>query len=68
MKEYAINSKLILSASYHENILFLKTNEGRLYSYNSVPREIFEEFINSKRHDEFYANRIVSAFSCKRMA
>lgn len=68
MEEFEIKSRLILSASYHENILFLKTADGRLYSYNSVPREIFEEFINTKTHDDFFANRIVPAFACKRMA
>ncbi|MDR2570949.1 MAG: hypothetical protein LBD23_11770 [Oscillospiraceae bacterium] len=43
MEEFEIKSRLIKSASYHENILFLKTTDGRLYSYNSVPHEIFEE-------------------------
>jgi hypothetical protein len=68
MEEFEIKSRLIKSASYHENILFLKTTDGKLYSYNSVPHEIFEEFIKTQTHDEFFANHIVPAFACKRMA
>jgi hypothetical protein len=68
MEEYEIKSRLILSASYHDNILFLKTSDGRFYSYNSVPREIFNDFIGTKSPDEFYARYIVPSFSCKRMA
>jgi len=68
MEEFKIMSRLITSAEYHGNILFLKTTDGRLYSYNSVPREVFQDFINAKSHDEFYASRIVPEYSCKRMS
>jgi hypothetical protein len=68
MEEYSIKSVNIQSASYYGNTMFLKTTDGRLYSYCSVPRDIFDEFVGAKTHDDFYASRIVPAFSCKRMA
>ena len=68
MEEYKVISRTIQSVSYHGSIMFLKTKDGKLYSYSSVPREVFDEFVDTKSHDEFYANRIVPTFSCKRMA
>ena len=68
MEDFQINSKLILSAGYHSNNMYLKTTEGRMYLYCSVPQEIFDEFISSKSHDEFYINKIVPSFACRRMS
>jgi len=46
----------------------VKLTDGRLFSNNSVPEEIFDEFAGTNSYDEYYAKKIVPAFSFQRMA
>ncbi|MCL2697912.1 MAG: KTSC domain-containing protein [Oscillospiraceae bacterium] len=68
MEEYKIKSSIIDSVSYYGKIMFVKLKNEKLLSYNSVPQNLFEEFIKADAHDDFYTKRIISAFPSRRMA
>jgi len=68
MQEINISSTLIKNVSYQHRTMFVKLNDERLLSYNSVPEELFEEFIATDSHDEFYKTRILTSFSAIRMS
>jgi hypothetical protein len=68
MEEYKIKSSVIDSVSYYGKIMFVKLKNEKLLSYNSVPQNLFEEFVKAEAHDEFYKKRIISAFPSRRMA
>lgn len=66
MEEIKIQSSIIESISYYGKSLYVKLKDGKLLSYNSVPRELFDEFIKTTSHDDFYMN-VVPKFSFQRM-
>jgi len=68
MEEYKIKSSLIDSVSYYGKIMFVKLKNEKLLSYNSVPQNLFDEFVKSDDNDEFYTKKIISAFPSRRMA
>lgn len=67
MEEIKIQSSIIESISYYGKSLFVKLTDGKLLSYNSVPHELYDEFISTVSHDEFYMTKIVPKFSFQRM-
>ncbi|MCL2018857.1 MAG: KTSC domain-containing protein [Oscillospiraceae bacterium] len=68
MEEIKISSSIIDSVSYYGKIMFVKLQNDKLLSYNSVPHSVYEEFIKADAHDEFYTKKIISAFPSRRMA
>jgi len=68
MSKIMVSSGIIEHISYHDKILYVKLMDGQLLSYDSVPKEIFEEFAGTNAHDEFYKKRIISSFLSRRMA
>ncbi|MDR2531448.1 MAG: KTSC domain-containing protein [Oscillospiraceae bacterium] len=68
MEEFKVSSSIIESVSYYGRIMFVKLKNESLLSYNSVPPNVFEEFVNAEAHDEFYTKKIISAFPSRRMA
>jgi hypothetical protein len=68
MEEFKMTSSIIESISFYDKILFVKLKNDRLLSYNSVPQNVFEEFIAADAQDEFYTKRIISSFPSRRMA
>lgn len=68
MEEKKLQSVILESVSYHSRTMFIKTKDGKLFSYNGVPVEIFNDFLNASLHDEFYSKNIVPRFSFQRMA
>jgi hypothetical protein len=68
MDEVRVSTSILEHISYHNRVMYIKLKNGKLFSYNSVPREVFDEFIKTDTHDEFYTKRIVPAFSFQRMA
>ncbi|MCL2637301.1 MAG: KTSC domain-containing protein [Oscillospiraceae bacterium] len=68
MEEFKISSSIIESVSYYGKNMFVKLKNEKLLAYNSVPQNVFEEFIKADAHDEFYTKRIISAFPSRRMA
>jgi len=44
MSEIKITSGIIEKISYYDKILYVKLMNGQLLSYNSVPKELFDEF------------------------
>lgn len=67
MEEIKIQSGIIETISHYSKIMYIKLKDGKMLSYNSVPQELFDEFVNTVSYDEFYAKNIVPNYSCQRM-
>ena len=62
-----VQSSTISEIDYQDNILTVTFNNGRVYTYEGVSRELFEKLVNSESKGKFFHENINSRFNFKRI-
>lgn len=63
-----LNSCFVCFACYDEELknLVLTTNDGSEYEYFNVPKQVFEDLLNSPKQDVFCTNHLYGRFVFKK--
>ena len=69
MIRHPVQSSNLRSVGYDPDSknLEVEFKEGRIYSYNNVPKDIFEGLINAASKGKFFSHYIRDRFSIKRL-
>ena len=62
-----VQSSTISEIDYQDNILTVTFNNGRVYTYEGVSRELFERLANSESKGKFFHENINYRFNFKRI-
>jgi hypothetical protein len=69
MERVELESTSLKSVAYDEEALILEVEfvEGGVYQYSGVPREIYEQLIDSESKGRYYVENVRNAFPYKRV-
>ncbi len=58
----SVSSSSISSIGYRRRLMKVEFNSGRTYEFKSVPRSVFDQFIQSNSKGEFFNKNIRGTF------